>query len=164
MTSKRVVQSSVLTAVLALSAALALAPAAQAAAPYAGTAQSATPAASAGYAVRSTKVTLSNQTSSMLYLGSATLAHGCWTAGSPLPPSYILPNVAPSWKTESCGFLTGTEGQISFGVDTWNGLIHWSNPYAGSNINECTVGAGLTCEVIGGKGNTAEVTFVVRRA
>ncbi|MFD0398475.1 hypothetical protein ACFVHI_10400 [Kitasatospora sp. NPDC127121] len=164
MTSKRVVQSSVLTAVLALSAGLALAPAAQAATPDAGTAQSATPTAPAGYAVRSTKVTLSNQTSSMLYLGSATLAHGCWTAGSPLPPSYILPNVAPSWKTESCGFLTGTEGQISFGVDTWNGLIHWSNPYAGSNINECTVGAGLTCEVIGGKGNTAEVTFVVRRA
>ncbi|WP_331743128.1 hypothetical protein [Kitasatospora sp. NBC_01300] len=164
MTSKRVVRSSVLTAVLALSAGLALAPAAQAATPYAGTTQSAGPAVSGGYALRSTQVTLSNQTGSMLYLGSATLAHGCWTAGSSLPPSYVLPNAAPSWSTESCGFLTGTEGQIGFGVDTWSGSIHWSNPYAGSNVNECTVGAGLTCQVIGGRGDNAAVTFVVRRA
>ncbi|MET9398763.1 Crystal protein ET79 [Kitasatospora sp. NPDC002965] len=163
-----------LTAALLTAGAVALAPAAQAAAGASGPQASAqqrpdtgeTEQSVAGVtAARSTKVTLVNNTGNGLNKTWEHLDHGCWSADG-LPSNYIPHGVASSWKSESCGFATGTEGSISYALSGSSGQVdlHWSNPYVGSNGYSCSAPVGYTCSRSGGSGNNAEVVFTIRSA
>jgi hypothetical protein len=87
---------------------------------------------------RSTQIIFENRTEYALYHNVSTLGHGIW---STVPPQLILPESSVTWKSESRGIGTGTEGVIYFAVvDPRNKLlldrdirIHWSNPAVGSN-------------------------------
>ncbi|WP_380282901.1 Crystal protein ET79 [Kitasatospora purpeofusca] len=174
MTGPRRTAAGVLTAALLAAGAVALAPAAQAAAGSGGPQASAQQRAgvestaqgvSGVTAARSTKVTLVNLTGSGLAKTWEHLDHGCWSTDE-LPPDYIPNTKAPSWKSESCGFATGTEGSISYALSGGGGQVdlHWNNPYVGSNGYSCSAPVGYTCSRTGGNGNDAEVTFTIRSA
>ncbi|MEE1826312.1 Crystal protein ET79 [Streptomyces sp. BE20] len=171
MTGMRRTAAGALTAALLAAGAVALAPAAQAAAgtgvPQASAQQSTgtgdTAQSVAGVtAARSTKVSLVNYTGTGLTKTWEHLDHGCWSADG-LPPSYISNTKASSWKSESCGFATGTEGSISYALAGGGGQVdlHWNNPYLGSNSYSCSVPDGYTCVRSGGSGNDASVAFTI---
>ncbi|RGD58263.1 Crystal protein ET79 [Kitasatospora xanthocidica] len=162
-----------LTAVLMAAGVVALAPSAQAAAgqdgPQASAAQR--PAAESAAANvplvaadRSTKVTLSNGSGSGLTKTWDKLDHGCWT-NDMLPSDYIPNTKSSSWQSESCGFATGTEGNITYTLDNGGEVkLHWNNPYWGSNDYSCSVPDGYTCSRSGGSGDNTAVTFSIGRS
>ncbi|HUO72571.1 MAG TPA: hypothetical protein VMU39_17515 [Solirubrobacteraceae bacterium] len=116
-------------------------------------------------AARSTEVTLDNTTQFNLFLQNTTLVHGEWTS----QPPDIIGNFG-TWRSESDGVLTGTEGFASYAIhdpdDVEIGVlqVHWDNPFAGANSYDQSVspqgGAeGFSLFHLGGKGNDASVTF-----
>ncbi|KAA6222247.1 Crystal protein ET79 [Streptomyces albofaciens JCM 4342] len=139
-----------------------LAPAAQAAPAAAqpgGTA--AQPAGAAAKAARSVGVAFTNSTSQHLTRVSSGLAHGCWSDNG-LPQDYVARSVTATWKSESCGFATGTEGHTTYritGTSDQEVTIRWNNPYAGSNSYSCQAPGGYQCTWSGGGGNNATVSF-----
>ncbi|MFH8409250.1 Crystal protein ET79 [Streptomyces sp. NPDC018019] len=146
-----------------------LAPAAQAAPaaakPADATAKSADaaakPAGAAAKAARSVGVAFTNNTSQHLTRISSGLPHGCWSDNG-LPQDYVARSVTATWKSESCGFATGTEGYTTYRITgTWDQdvTIRWNNPYAGSNSYSCQAPGGYQCTWSGGGGNNATVTF-----
>lgn len=110
-----------LTAVLMAAGAVALAPAAQAVDERPGT-RAATaeqrPTKSENKAkgqvgvtaARSTQVKLINYSGTNLVKTWDELPHGCWTTDM-LPPDTVANGAQPIWQSESCGFMTGTEGR-----------------------------------------------------
>ncbi|MEU3563012.1 aegerolysin family protein [Kitasatospora sp. NPDC006786] len=162
-----------LTALLMAAGAVALAPSAQAAAGQTGPQASAAqrPAAESESASvpritadRSTKVTLSNNSGSGLTKTWEKLDHGCWT-NDMLPSDYVPNTKSASWQSESCGFATGTEGNITYTLaDGGEVKLHWNNPYWGSNDYSCSVPYGYTCSRSGGSGDNTSVTFSIGRA
>ena len=85
-------------------------------------------------AARSTFVTLDNTTRFNLARTALGLDHGEWID----QPPQIIGNQG-TWKSESNGLLTGTEGSASYSIrdlyDVEHGLINvlWDNPFVGSN-------------------------------
>ena len=121
---------------------------------------------------RSITAVLSNKTDATLERRHCTLDHGAWTN---FPPEKIQPHGSGSWLTESDGFMTGTEGKISYTIvmekaggqkETLGQVtLHWDNPYAGSNSFDATVTANAYEAVhTGGSGfnATVEWTFQVK--
>ncbi|MFD5921354.1 Crystal protein ET79 [Kitasatospora sp. NPDC058201] len=167
MTTKRSLRSSVpkavLSAALLLGGTLATVPAAHAAeaAPTAAPSAAPSDAPAAVQAARSTRVTLVNQSGSQMVQSWENLSHGCWTNGE-LPLQYLFVGQSITWASESCGALTGTEGDVGYVVAGGSVSIHWNNPYLGSNSYSCTVPGGYSCERTGGGGNNAEVTFRIK--
>lgn len=94
----------------------------------------------AAFAARSTKVKFHNGTGCQLNRQSYGLAHGIWSQGQE-PPATVYNTGDESWQSESNGFMTGTEGFVSFQTsnceEDWrNGRtirLHWNNPYVGGN-------------------------------
>ncbi|MEU0381938.1 aegerolysin family protein [Streptomyces cyaneofuscatus] len=159
-----------LTAVLMAAGAVALAPAAQAVDERPGT-RAATaeqrPTKSENKAkgqvgvtaARSTQVKLINYSGTNLVKTWDELPHGCWTTDM-LPPDTVANGAQPIWQSESCGFMTGTEGKVTYALPGGGEVrMHWNNPYSGSNSYSCVVPAGYQCDKYGGSGNNASVTF-----
>ncbi|MFD8785380.1 Crystal protein ET79 [Kitasatospora sp. NPDC059599] len=110
-------------------------------------------------AARSTDVSLYNGTKDVIYRNYTSLSHGVW--GSVTPPDAIKAADTVSWSSESSGFMTGTEGEVRYQLRTGEAVIHWDNPFAGSNSYSCTVPGGYTCSWTGGKGDNASVAFTI---
>ncbi|WP_030062057.1 hypothetical protein [Streptomyces novaecaesareae] len=132
-----------------------------------GTAQAA-PATT--QAARSTTVHLHNGTGCTLYRADYSLAHGIWTQAQE-PPQTVGNGWGAVFQSESNGFMTGTEGTVTFRTydceEGWrNGravVLHWANPYAGSNSYDeagTDLGAFRTTRD-GGTGNNADVYWGV---
>jgi hypothetical protein len=109
-------------------------------------------------AARSVIVNFANLSDTALVLAGDNLDHGCWTVQ---PPARIEAGSTVTWESESCGFLTGTEGEADFTIETGGSAhFHWDNPFAGSNsYDESVIGPGYLANHSGGGGNNATVFF-----
>ncbi len=121
-------------------------------------------------AARSTHVRLENATNRPFNLRrlDASLEAGEWTVK---PPELI--GDFGEWESESDGFLTGTEGRVSYQIETIDTEVmgrvdvHWNNPFLGSNSYEATAlpkatgptEQGFSIGHVGGGGNNASVVF-----
>lgn len=87
-------------------------------------------------ATRSTRITLVNDTDEDLTLTSSSLDHGEWSDGFESPVN-IGPHAAAVFQSESAGFMTGTEGTVTYAIggDGDEITVHWDNPFAGSNTH-----------------------------
>ncbi|MEU1818917.1 hypothetical protein ABZ543_27575 [Streptomyces roseifaciens] len=118
-------------------------------------------------AARSTQVKFHNGTGCELNRQSYSLDHGIWSQGQE-PPATVSNTRDVSWQSESNGFMTGTEGSVTYRTsnceEDWrNGRtirFHWNNPYAGSNGYD-TNGTDNTFRSVieGGGGNNAVVMW-----
>jgi|GEM_PF-1737928 len=117
-------------------------------------------------AARSTHVTLTNRTRKNLTRTEDSLEHGIWTDRPPL-----LIGDRGEWESESDGFLTGTEGRVTYGIDGGGEVrLHWDNPFVGSNSYHQSVapqaspdgiGGGFSVVHRGGDGDNATVEFIL---
>jgi hypothetical protein len=113
-------------------------------------------------AQRSVTITLSNRSGETLYRSDWALDHGIWTT---LPPETIPNHTQVTWESESNGFMTGTEGHITYSIGTtgeW-AYMHWDNPFFGSNSYDQRVsGGGYEIDPSGrGDGNNSSIKYVV---
>ena len=122
-------------------------------------------------AARSTNVTLLNRAGRFnLFKLKQELDHGEWTT----EPPAIIGNLG-SWESESDGFATGTEGRVTYQIQTDEGEVigqlrlHWDNPFVGSNSYDESVTPqatsattpGFSVVHTGGGGDNASVTFTL---
>ncbi|MEV7779493.1 aegerolysin family protein [Kitasatospora sp. NPDC088351] len=115
-------------------------------------------------AKRSTHVTLNNNSGQLLSRNGASLDWGI-RSDNQLPTFNIMPGQSGSWQSESEGFMTGTEGEVSYLVaGAGNVVVHWNNPYYGSNSYSCTAPANYTCSRTGGSGDNATVAFTLSKS
>jgi hypothetical protein len=111
-------------------------------------------------AARETEVVFANRTSETLTFKSGSASHGKWTTQV---PSSIGPATFGRWETESSGFMTGTEGKISYAIGgSGNVNLHWDNPFYGSNGADGSASSGFAIDRVGGEGNRATVFFHLR--
>ncbi|GAA2260137.1 hypothetical protein GCM10010430_50250 [Kitasatospora cystarginea] len=108
---------------------------------------------------RSTSVSLYNGTTGMIYRNYSSLSHGVWDDAT--PPESIEKATTASWGSHSSGFMTGTEGEARYKLATGEVVIHWDNPFSGSNKYSCSVPESYTCSWTGGGGNNASVAFTL---
>lgn len=113
-------------------------------------------------ASRSTTVKLINTTSATLTRTNAKLSHGVWSQNM-YPPKTINANGEGIWMSESDGFMTGTEGTVEYALPNGAGniVIHWDNPYIGSNSYSDSAPSGYQISRSGGGGDNATVTFTL---
>jgi len=118
-------------------------------------------------ASRQVFITFNNFTSSELQLRGTDLAHGIF---NPAPPQKISAARVATWKAESAGILTGTEGNVWYAPATGNDVnpefqLYWNNPAIGSNAyssaikNDAQKLYNLTNA--GTAGNSSSVSFSV---
>lgn len=115
---------------------------------------------------RSTIVSIENRSPHTLTWAGHHLSHGIWSpcasqrfsGDRSAPCSFIPPGSRCSYKSESNGVATGTEGWVRYKRGDEFIRIWWDNPYVGSNKYSCEGGR---CSYSGGKGNNAHVTFQV---
>ncbi|NHB98780.1 hypothetical protein [Photorhabdus stackebrandtii] len=76
-----------------------------------------------------------------LDMNSINLRHGEWVR---YPPGQIDAGTTGNWRSDSGGFMTGTEGTLRYYIndekwnpETWNPdnwvSVHWKIPYSGTN-------------------------------
>ncbi|QWT21567.1 hypothetical protein KPL74_06060 [Bacillus sp. NP157] len=96
-------------------------------------------------AARSVRCLFSNQTSSFLSYVSDHHDHGQFTDPW-YPPASIAPGGMAEWRSESDGFMTGTEGTVRYSTAVIEGSsghtefldVHWDNPFIGGNSANAT--------------------------
>jgi hypothetical protein len=111
-------------------------------------------------ASRSATVTFINNTDLTLNLINAKLSHGVWTTNL-YPPENIAAHSKATWESESDGFMTGTEGTVTYSGSAGNNTVSWDVPYAGSNSYGSGAPSGYTLTHSGGSGDNASVTFTL---
>lgn len=110
-------------------------------------------------AVRTVSVLFDNQTDSTLNKIRDRLDHGKWTVR---PPDVVAPHDRATWKSESAGFATGTEGWAEYEIaDGGKVVVRWNNPFVGDNSFGETFPEGWMVAHEGGGGNRASVTFTL---
>ena len=120
-------------------------------------------------AARSTQVQFFNGTPHTLTKTAQDLSHGEWTTE---PPQVILPQTNAAWESESDGFLTGTEGTVTYQIsDDLGDLLgvpppfelhlHWDNPFVGSNSYDESAPAVFPLTRTGGGGDNATVSYAL---
>ncbi|SCZ29366.1 aegerolysin family protein [Afifella marina] len=125
-------------------------------------------------AARSTLVQFQNGTNAFLTRQSWNLAHGIWTEDM-LPPEQIGAGSAAqpltvSWESESDGFMTGTEGSVTYLLQDGQTTlyVYWDNPFVGSNGYDIKLDGPLSSDYSvdhsGGSGDNATVTFSLKAA
>ncbi|KAF8306319.1 hypothetical protein DL93DRAFT_2172151 [Clavulina sp. PMI_390] len=89
--------------------------------------------------VRSVRVTLKNYTNMVLSRHNAKLDGGFWSDNL-FPPESIGNGtqdepVEVEWASQSGGFMTGTTGQVVYGLGDVKSTmeVYWNNPYIGQN-------------------------------
>ncbi|WP_441248317.1 aegerolysin family protein [Kitasatospora sp. McL0602] len=121
---------------------------------------------------RSVDLTLTNSTACTLRLDSVSVDHGQWTSAGQ-PSLQVDRGGTTSLRTESNGFMTGTEGHARYHAESCaDGVlndavlsIHWDNPYAGSNSYDANgSNPGFAVSISGGGGTNAAVTFTIGSA
>ncbi|MGI0116507.1 aegerolysin family protein [Zooshikella sp. RANM57] len=113
-------------------------------------------------AARSTLVIFQNLTGETLSLTNAKLDHGVWTQNM-YPPEKVSPDDKVQWASESDGFMTGTEGSVTYHCTDGSVYIHWDNPYIGGNSYSDQAPDGYEITRSGGSGDNATVTFVLQK-
>ncbi|MEU4120194.1 hypothetical protein AB0F71_37555 [Kitasatospora sp. NPDC028055] len=118
-------------------------------------------------AARSTHVTLHNFAGVLnLRLTATEIGPGVFTTQ---PPQLI--GDRGEWESESDGFLTGTEGRVTYQIEDVDGVrqgemsFHWDNPFTGANSYEESVtpaatgatSGGFSVVHLGGSGNNTTV-------
>ena len=120
-------------------------------------------------AARSTEINFFNGTFHTLTKIADDLSHGEWTTP---PPNVIPPQTNVTWESESNGFLTGTEGtvtyQISDDLGDLGGVpppfevhLHWDNPFIGSNSYDESAPTVFPLTRAGGGGDNATVNYAL---
>jgi hypothetical protein len=113
-------------------------------------------------AARSVSVNFVNNADVALIRASGSLSHGIWTSQ---PPGRIEAGTTGSWESESSGFATGTEGEVTYNIETGPGQtsgsahFHWDNPFIGSNSYDEAVPVGYKADRSGGDGDNATVNW-----
>jgi hypothetical protein len=113
-------------------------------------------------ASRSVTVNFANNSDVALIRDSGSLSHGIWTVQ---PPARIEVGDKLSWESESSGFATGTEGEVTYKIETGPGQtdgsvhFHWDNPFVGSNSFDEAVPVGYKADRSGGDGDNATVNW-----
>ena len=109
---------------------------------------------------RSVDVMFVNNSSAALSCSQGILDGGEW---SNYPADHIAAGATATWRTQSNGLATGTEGTAKLRVDGTNKVVtvYWNNPYLGSNSAKCTVDAPFTCTAGSIKGNNAALTVTL---
>ena len=114
-------------------------------------------------AARSVACTLINQTGEPLTLeGPPQLDHGILTPGQAPPPSC---DGSAAWSAESEGFMTGTEGRVTYRGPSGKVTVFWNNPFVGGNDYDMALtGDYVLVKVQGPKvGSNVSATYVVDR-
>lgn len=113
-------------------------------------------------AARSVKCTLTNQSKRTLHLVDCGLSWGIWVTA---PPAQIADNQDGTWKSESDGPATGTEGWVEYRLDDVAGKFKftWNNPFVGSNTYSTSAPPGYNSGHQGGSGNDASVMYVASK-
>jgi hypothetical protein len=125
--------------------------------------------AAAQAADRSVTVNLTNSTGCTLVKVAYWMDHGITI----IPANASIPRgTTDFWRTESRGFMTGTEGHARYLTTSCsNGSlnfrfveVHWNNPYLGTNTYDFA-GTGVPFIVphSGGGGNQALVSFFAQQ-
>ena len=117
-------------------------------------------------AARSVFVNFTNNIDLALVRNNDSLSHGIWTNR---PPDRIEAGSAVSWESESSGVLTGTEGEITYDIETAPGQtggsvhLHWDNPFVGSNSYDESAPYGYKFDTppSGGDGDNATKNWTV---
>jgi hypothetical protein len=117
-------------------------------------------------AARSVVVVVFNDSDCKFVFSSATLWHGIWA--TPVPGA-INPHTTVSWRTDSNGFMTGVEGEISYvpaagcAKQPPSFTVYWDDPYVGSNSYFWEFNSpnpyGWKMTMSGGGGSNATITF-----
>lgn len=123
-------------------------------------------------AARSTHVTLENRARFLnLKRTAVQIEAGEFTS----PPPQLIGDHG-DWRSESNGIFTGTEGRVTYQIETVDGdrvgevRLHWNNPFVGSNSYDESVdpaptgpsdNGGFSVVHVGGDGDDANVTFVL---
>jgi hypothetical protein len=113
-------------------------------------------------ASRSVNVNFVNHSDVALIRGSGNLSHGIWTTQ---PPLRIEAAATVGWESESNGVATGTEGEVTYNIETGPGQtagsahFHWDNPFAGSNSYDDSTPVGYKADRSGGDGDNATVNW-----
>jgi hypothetical protein len=113
-------------------------------------------------AARSVFVNFDNKSDVALIRDSGSLSHGIWTTQ---PPVRIEAGANVSWESESSGFATGTEGEVTYKIETGPGQtdgsahFHWDNPFVGSNSYDEATPVGYKADRSGGDGDNATVNW-----
>jgi hypothetical protein len=114
-------------------------------------------------AQRSTLVNLENKTSTTLELKNVDLKSGIWFNNS-YPPRFI--KGIGHWHSESDGFATGTEGSVTYRLESSEVYIYWSNPFWGDNSYKAKAPDGYEISKAtdgdDGKGDNAAITFILK--
>lgn len=114
-------------------------------------------------AARSVLCNLVNQTGEPLTLvGPPQLDHGIFTPGQEPPRSCAGSAV---WSAESDGFMTGTEGRVTYRGPSGSVTLYWNNPFIGGNDYGATPdGDYFLVKLQGPKvGSNVSATYVVDR-
>lgn len=82
--------------------------------------------------IRSVVCRLVNESDRELVMSSEALLHGSYDAP---PPGRVAAGSSAEWRSSTCGFMTGTEGRVAFGVAGTEGKfeVYWDNPFIGEN-------------------------------
>jgi hypothetical protein len=110
-------------------------------------------------AARSTAIALHNETEFDLINPEIELPHGQWTDPWQ-PPSRISAHSIGEFRSESDGFLTGTEGSVRYHFDHGGAAtvyVHWDNPFDGVNSYHQFTDNGFEVYHTGGDGNDARI-------
>ena len=109
---------------------------------------------------RSVDVTLVNRSSASLTCSRGILDGGEW---STYPADHVAPGASASWRTQSNGLATGTEGSAELRIDGTDRVVtvYWNNPYVGSNSARCSVDPPFTCTASPIRGNNAALTVTL---
>src|SRR5260370_32781947 len=113
-------------------------------------------------ASRSVTINFVNNSDVALIGDSGGLRHGIWTVQ---PPARIEVGTNVSWESESYGVATGTEGEVTYKIETGPGQtdgsahFHWDNPFVGSNSYDEATPVGYKADRSGGDGDNATVNW-----
>jgi hypothetical protein len=114
---------------------------------------------------RSVEIKFVNDTDYELDLVNAKLSHGEWVPNR-YPPEKIHPMSTVEWGSESKGFMTGTEGLVTYSISApakGNVEAKWDNPYAGPNGYGHKAPKDFTLTHTAGHGDNAKVTFTLKK-
>lgn len=93
-------------------------------------------------AARTVHCFFKNLTDQTLSRESEHLEHGIYTEPT-FPPQTIAPGAVGEWRSESDGFMTGTEGRARYRIASEGGTefidLWWDNPFIGGNKSSIVI-------------------------
>ncbi len=109
---------------------------------------------------RSVTMQIVNKTAVELNRTNASLSHGEWSSNR-YPQSSIGGNTKSAlFESQSDGFLTGTQGTVSYGDFTFN----WDDPYSGGNSFSYSVPPAYKCSQSVSGDDNATVIWTIENA